>query len=259
MIEENQFCNQCKRHCSANDLQCGKGKRFFENKIKQKGNSDNMDKLNDDMNNKNDDMNELNDKHNKGEQGEHKRHRNCECSENTNSQEDDLLSLMSKCGHFMLHKNRGHRGQGKILKILAENNEISQKEMQDRLGIQSGSISEIVKKLEHKGFLTRIKDETDKRMTKLLITDLGLEKIKEIDNLEEVDDKELLQPLSEEEQETLRMLLLKLTSSWEETYGMKRVSGCNHGHRKNHMNRGGRGHGKHHMHHGNRHHHDNDD
>ena len=78
---------------------------------------------------------------------------------------DELSELIGKCNHHITHHGKG-RGQGKILKILARNGEMSQKDLQDMLEIQSGSISEVLAKLEDKGMITRTKSEDDKRKVK---------------------------------------------------------------------------------------------
>jgi DNA-binding MarR family transcriptional regulator len=162
--------------------------------------------------------------------------------------EDNLLALLDKCGHFMHHKRGGRRGQGKILIILAEHPEISQKELQEMLGIESGSMSEIVIKLEHKGLITRTKDETDKRMTKLMITELGLELSKEMESRGTEEDKLLFGSLTEEEQEQLKALLKKMLQGWEENYQVIRESGHCHAEGEEHCHKGGRGHHRYHKH-----------
>jgi DNA-binding MarR family transcriptional regulator len=158
------------------------------------------------------------------------------------NKEDNLLTLLDKAGHFMHHKRGGKRGQRKILLILAEHPEISQKELQELLGIESGSMSEIVIKLEHKGLITRTKDETDKRMTKLMITNLGLELSKEIGTRDAEDDKLLFGTLTEEEQEQLKALLKKMLQGWEENYDVIRESRHCHAAGEEHCHRGGRRH-----------------
>lgn len=134
---------------------------------------------------------------------------------------EELLSELRKCGRFLYHRFGGKCGQGKILKILAEKKELSQKELQDMLGIQSGSISEIINKLERRGLLCRIKDEADKRMAKLLITESGLLELAEINARVAPNTDELFEVLSSEEQETLKKLVAKLNNSWEVKYSMQ--------------------------------------
>jgi DNA-binding MarR family transcriptional regulator len=143
------------------------------------------------------------------------------CGDMQQEGREELLAELRKCGRFLYHKFGGRHGQGKILRILAEKEELSQKELQDMLGIQSGSISEIINKLERRGLLYRVKDEADKRMTKLHITEEGLEELKEIEQRVIPGTEELFEVLKKEEQETLAELVKKLNASWELKYSMQ--------------------------------------
>lgn len=130
----------------------------------------------------------------------------------------ELKMIMEKCGHFLYHRRGDKRGQRRILGILLEEGEMTQKELQDRLGIQPGSMSEIVAKIEGKGLIFRMKDEMDRRKIKLTITEKGRhfyeEKMKE--RMEE--ERRLFDALSTEQQEELQFLLTKLFESWEANF-----------------------------------------
>lgn len=134
------------------------------------------------------------------------------------SENQELLALMEKCGHFLYHRRGGKRGQGKILKILLTEGEMTQKELQQRLGIQSGSMSEIVLKLEGNGLICRMRDETDKRKIKLSITKAGEELFKENHKMNIEQEKSLFDALIVEEQSQLGSLLSKLYDSWENSF-----------------------------------------
>lgn len=183
----------------------------------------------------------------------HGRHRRYGRFSFEDNNEDDLLSILAKCNHILHHKKGGKRGQGKILKILAKQQEINQKELQEILGIESGSMSELVIKLEQKGLITRTKDETDKRMTKLTITEQGLESSKELEIRDEEENKLLYGSLSEQEQEELKTLLKKLLQGWEENYELLREKQNSHFDKGEHPHsnrdgknhKGGRKHGRH--------------
>ena len=73
-------------------------------------------------------------------------------------------------------------------------------------------MSEMISKLENRGFVTREKDETDKRKVILKITEEGKQKAQHCSKEEKA--KKLYRGLSEEEQETLKTLLKKLLDSW---------------------------------------------
>lgn len=104
--------------------------------------------------------------------------------------------------------------QGRILAILKEREPMTQKELQDIIGIRPGSISEILAKLEDKGMILRQKDEEDKRRSILSLTGIGEGAALKMQ--EEDVRKEIFAALSEKERETLKLLLKKLRDSWHE-------------------------------------------
>lgn len=119
-----------------------------------------------------------------------------------------LSSLFHQCMHIVHHADGRHSGQGRLLRILAEEGELTQREMQDRLMIQAGSLSELVTKLEAKGMLTRKRDESDKRKISLKITPAGLNAVHSSHTKSEARDPFAV--LTLEEQDMLRSLLTKL-------------------------------------------------
>ncbi|MCD8158903.1 MAG: MarR family transcriptional regulator [Clostridiales bacterium] len=74
----------------------------------------------------------------------------------------ELLGLFERCGHFLYHRRGGKRGQKKIVSLLVENGNMSQKEIKDILDIKSGSLSELVSKLASKGYIKRERDHKDR-------------------------------------------------------------------------------------------------
>lgn len=130
----------------------------------------------------------------------------------------ELRMLMERCGHFLHHRRGDKRGQRKILGILLEEGEMTQKDLQDRLGIQPGSMSEIVAKIEGKGLVYRVKDETDRRKVKLIITEEGKAFYQEKMKMRMEEERRLFDALSKEEREELRILLMKLYESWEDHF-----------------------------------------
>lgn len=244
-----QVCNLCSNHCSTDELQCNRGIKYYNHPLDEervgRNMSDNYEKNMNEINTKDNSTNEINISEistNDNQKEIHERHHHKEDCENhhhegglggkckrhggfgrigyVNDNEDDLISLLAKSSHILHHKKGGKRGQGKLLKILAEHQEISQKELQEILGIESGSMSELVIKLEHKSLITRSKDETDRRMTKLMITELGLERSKELETSDLEDNKLLYGSLSEQEQEELKVLLKKLLEGWEKNFDL---------------------------------------
>lgn len=89
---------------------------------------------------------------------------------------------------------------------------MTQKELQEILHVQPGSISEILAKLEDKGLILREKDDSDKRKSIIKLTETG-RNAKDIVSVE-YNDGGLFDALSDEEQGTLKELLKKLLDSW---------------------------------------------
>lgn len=128
---------------------------------------------------------------------------------------EDLAGKLEYCGRVLGQFAGRHRAQRKILRILREQGPISQKELQEILGIQSGSMSEIAAKLESRGLIARGRDQADKRKITLSITEKGLEWVVQRDG-EGIRQRraELFSALTEEERGTLEALLDKLAADW---------------------------------------------
>lgn len=130
---------------------------------------------------------------------------------------EDLAGKLEYCARGLAQFVGRHHGQRKILRILRDQSPISQKELQDILGIQSGSMSEIAAKLEGRGLIVRGRDQTDKRKITLSITEAGQEWMARRDDGEiEQRRTEFFLGLTQEERDTLESLLDKLADNWDQ-------------------------------------------
>lgn len=128
---------------------------------------------------------------------------------------DDLAGKFERCGRLLSHCLGKRRGQGRILRTLYQRGEMPQKELQDLLGIQAGSMSEIAAKLEGKGLIIRVRSEDDRRKVSLSITEQGRAWVVQWDEAHILQKRaELFSALTTEEQETLERLLDKLSADW---------------------------------------------
>ncbi|MCD7955462.1 MAG: MarR family winged helix-turn-helix transcriptional regulator [Lachnospiraceae bacterium] len=128
---------------------------------------------------------------------------------------DTLSDLMNYTCHFVHHYS-GRRGQGKILGMLSRQGPTTQHDLQNQLCIQSGSVSEILTKLENAGFITRTRDESDRRRCIIAITDAGRKDLEEHDRMRLRKQGQLYRGLEMTEQEELIRILRKLHQSWED-------------------------------------------
>lgn len=146
----------------------------------------------------------------------HRSQRACDHRCHTEYEHDkSLAGLLDCCGRYYAHRIGGsHRGQPNVMAWLAHNPDVTQKELSEGLNITPASLSEVLMKLERKGYVTRIKDETDRRFVRVRLTKEGEEALNE--PAEEAIDP--FAALSEDEQETLKLLLDKLLTDWKTRY-----------------------------------------
>jgi len=127
----------------------------------------------------------------------------------------DLAEKFERCGRLVSHCLGKRRGQGRILRTLCREGDLPQRELQELLGIQAGSMSEIAAKLEDKGLITRVRSEKDRRKVSLSITERGRAWVAQQDKEHILRHRaELFSVLTAEEQETLERLLDKLSAGW---------------------------------------------
>ena len=135
----------------------------------------------------------------------------------------ELLKTMEMCGHFLYHRRGGKRGQARILKLLIENGEMSQRSIQDILDIKSGSLSEMVRKMEAENLISREKDEADRRNITIKITPKGIERAEENSQILKKQEQVMFNSLNDEEQEQLYTLLKKLIDDWNGKFAKKEL------------------------------------
>lgn len=124
----------------------------------------------------------------------------------------DLLTLFLKesmvRGNVFTVQNRG---QGKILSILQQTPHISQKELVRQLDMRPQSASEMIQKLEKKGFIERYKSEEDQRVMMITLTKAGQVLLNQNGDFQPV----FLNVLTMEEKQQFHRILEKLVSEIE--------------------------------------------
>ena len=126
----------------------------------------------------------------------------------------ELNNKFITCANFVKKAHGQYMTQSKILEIIADHgNVISQKDLQERLGIKSGSMSEVVIKLEKKGLISRSRSDEDKRAYNISLTEMGKEKYLEHKERDH-DSSTLFVALSREEKKELNEMLGRLIGSW---------------------------------------------
>lgn len=101
-------------------------------------------------------------------------------------------------------------GQIMFLMQLYKKDGISQEELSEKLNIDKGTTCRAIKKLEEEKFLTRVKDENDKRAYKLYITDKSKEIEISLYNILDEWENSISKDLSQEEVDILLSVLKKI-------------------------------------------------
>ncbi len=123
-----------------------------------------------------------------------------------------MLRVLGHAGHHMEDKG----GQGRVLAILKEEGEMTQRELTEKLGIQPGSASEIIGKLEKAGMLIRTPGLTDRRTADISLTAAGAARAGEAAEKAQSRRETMFAALTEEEKNEFLALTEKLYTSWEE-------------------------------------------
>ena len=130
------------------------------------------------------------------------------------AREENISRLLMICGHRLYHSAAQGRTQTTVLHALHENGPTSQKELQERLGIQPGSMSELVTKLETRGWVTRARDEADRRKVLLTLTVAGAAKIERQEHKSQLPVR--YAGLGDAELNELAALLERVIKGWKE-------------------------------------------
>lgn len=181
-------CPCCENHCTSDALQCGRGRRYFQEGQERKESP----------------------AHAHEHRGKH--HHDMGAMDT----DEKLAKLMRHCGHILWHQSGNKQGQRRILSLLEKQGVMTQKELQKELDIQSGSLSEVLGKLEKKGWIERRQNEADKRNVDVMITKRGEEEIQVQSMDRQKSPQELFHCLDEEEKVALVKILDKLIHVWKE-------------------------------------------
>lgn len=144
---------------------------------------------------------------------------------------DKLIINLRDLSHVMRSLYEGKGSQNRILIVLNEVGTITQRALTKRLGIQPGSVSEVIAKLESAGLVSRTPSDSDRRTADISLTQEGKELAVQVSEQRSRRHEEMFSCLSGDEKAQLLLLLEKVNSDWEQRYrGMekKREHGRHH-------------------------------
>ena len=129
-----------------------------------------------------------------------------------------LLRNIRSLGRTIRALSEGRASQKRILRLLEEYGCITQHALTNRLGVQPGSVSEVVGKLEAAGLILRTPNPADRRTCDIQLTEVGLAQARQATQQAYIRRQEMFSCLTEAEQDTLLALLEKLNTDWKYRY-----------------------------------------
>ena len=126
-----------------------------------------------------------------------------------------LAFCLRAAGRMMRMRSDGREGQKRIL-VMLNGGPLTQRDLTERLGIQPGSASEIVSKLESGGMIRRTPNPEDRRTMDIQLTEAGREEAVRAEENRRASRAEMFSCLSGEEKAALTSLLEKLMKDWKE-------------------------------------------
>lgn len=109
-----------------------------------------------------------------------------------------------------------HHGQPRLVNLLREKDGRSLSEIAGLLHSETATISKMVKRMEHAGYLVRRSDPNDNRVTRIFLSASGRALGDKIDELHQKMNDLLCAPLSNEEERTLHNILKKIQAAIQE-------------------------------------------
>ena len=211
MSEYNNICPCCPKGCDLSAPHCGRGDEYLRTGVVPE----------------------------KGNRNHHEEHQHPNYEEM--GIDGKLFALLGKLGRMGHGGFNGKSSQNRILHILSNSECMTQRELTEQLGIQPGSVSEIIKKLETAGLITRQSNSADRRTVDITLTDAGKAQA-EASRSHHVNHT-LFETLTVDEKQQLLTLLEKVSQDWhnrfrsESHHGHKHHSKGEHGHEHKHSRR----------------------
>ena len=130
------------------------------------------------------------------------------------TREHRLIWDLGFFGHY-LHQSGGRSGQKRILTRLAKHGgSLDQRAIQDMFDIKSGSLSEVLAKLEADGLIERQRSEEDARKLVVVLTPAGWASAKQCEGEMQDFEGRALSCLTDGERDELLVTLDRLIDHW---------------------------------------------
>lgn len=132
------------------------------------------------------------------------------------SNDERIFAGFRRFSKILKREEFGHHGKARILSVLNANGAMKQKELQETVEITSSSASELLKKMEEHGLVTRTPDPDNAKGLIVEITEKGKERCEALDAEKAAKTANLFAALSDDEKKQFADMLDKIQDSWYE-------------------------------------------
>lgn len=129
----------------------------------------------------------------------------------------DLSHLIFQKNYAMLQELETYPGQMAFFKLLAEEGGLSQRKIAERLNITPPSVAVSIKRMEKSGMVERRPDEKDQRITRIYLTEKGVQVNRKMKELLKKNEEELFRGFEESEICLLRRFFQHMIKNVRET------------------------------------------
>jgi DNA-binding MarR family transcriptional regulator len=131
---------------------------------------------------------------------------------------DKLIINLRDLSHIMRSLYEGKGSQKQVLIVLGKTGAITQRALTELLGIQPGSASEVISKLESAGLILRTPSQSDRRTADIVLTGEGKNQASQAIEQRIRRHQEMFSCLSEAEKRQMLSLLEKINADWDQRY-----------------------------------------
>ena len=127
----------------------------------------------------------------------------------------EIVLLNYKINYQELIDINLYSGQPIILERIFENNGITQSELSNITLKKPATITTMLNRLEHMGYVVRKNDINDKRLARLYLTNIGMEKYHQMMKLKKKMGNIIFEGMSEDDLSVVYRLMLKIKNNLE--------------------------------------------
>ena len=127
----------------------------------------------------------------------------------------EILQLNYKINYKELLDINLYPGQPILLENIFKKEGITQSELSNISLKKPATITTMINRLEHMGYINRVSDDNDKRIVRLYLTDLGRKKYYQLLNLKRIMSNNIFNGMSDEDISNIYNLLIKIKNNLE--------------------------------------------